>query len=85
MDDDNNGVWNLCEDKDSDKILFDNDNCPFDYNPEQTDVDNDWIWDKCDEEDNRYIESNSGFFIWLLVAIIIIFWLWIYAMLKKLK
>jgi hypothetical protein len=84
-DTDNDWIWDLCEDDDSDNILAQNDNCPFVYNPEQIDIDKDWIWDKCDETDNRYIESNSTFFIWLLVFIVIIFGWWIFLMIRKLK
>ena len=82
---DNDWVWNLCEDKDNDKILEWNDNCPYEYNPDQMDIDWDLIWDKCDKEDGRYIESNSSFFIWVLVFITLIFWGWIYIMIRKLK
>ena len=84
-DDDNDGVWNLCEDKDWDKILFVDDNCPFDYNPLQWDIDEDKIWDKCDPKDDRYIESNKWFFIWLLVFIALVFGWWIFYMIRKLK
>jgi len=49
------------------------------------DIDKDWIWDKCDDTDNRYIESNSNFFIWLLVFIVLIFGWWIFLMIRKLK
>lgn len=84
-DDDNNWVWNICEDKDGDKILAVNDNCPYNYNPDQKDIDKDWAWDICDKKDNRYIESNSNFFIWLLIFIVLIFWWWIFIMIKKLK
>ncbi len=85
LDDDNNWVWNLCEDNDWDKILFALDNCPYNYNPNQEDIDNDNIWDKCDEKDNRYIESNKWFFIWLLVFITILFSWGIYYMFRKMK
>ena len=85
LDDDNDGIWNACEDDDNDGILFVNDNCPYDYNPMQEDVDKDWIWDRCDEQDDRYIESNRSFFIWLLVIIALIFVVWIFSMVKKLK
>jgi len=84
-DSDNDWIWDFCEDDDWDNILASNDNCPNDYNPDQSDVDNDNTWDKCDEKDNRYIESNSNFFIWLLVFITIVFWYWIYVMIRKLK
>ncbi len=85
LDSDNNWVWNVCEDTDYDKILFINDNCPYDYNPEQKDIDKDSIWDICDEKDDRFIESNKWFFIWLLIFITFIFSYGIYAMIRKLK
>jgi len=84
-DTDNNWIWDVCEDNDHDKIIKINDNCPYKYNPEQIDIDKDWIWDKCDKNDNRYIESNSTFFIWLLIFIVIIFGWWIFLMIRKLK
>lgn len=84
-DTDNDWIWDVCEDDDRDNILAQNDNCPYVYNIDQSDVDNDNIWDKCDDTDDRYIESNSNFFIWLLVFITIIFWVWIFVMIKKLK
>lgn len=84
-DSDNDWVWDLCEDDDGDNILFAKDNCPFVYNPDQKDVDNDWIGDACDEKDNRFIESNSNFFIILIIFITLVFFYWIYKMLKKLK
>ena len=85
QDSDNNWVWDMCEDNDSDNIIFDTDNCPYNYNPKQIDIDKDWIWDKCDNKDDRYIESNKDFFIWLLVIIVLLFWFWIFSMIKKLK
>ena len=84
-DSDNDGIWNVCEDDDRDNIFAKNDNCPFTYNPDQMDVDTDGIWDVCDENDDRYIESNSTFFIWLLVIVTLIFWIWIYFMIRKLN
>lgn len=85
LDDDNNWIWNACEDKDWDNILFINDNCPFEYNSDQSDIDKDKIWDACDDKDDRYIESNKWFFIGLLVLITIVFGVWIFFMIKKLK
>ena len=84
-DSDNDWIGNSCEDDDWDNVLFANDNCPFAYNPDQTDIDSDKIGDSCDDKDNRYIESNSTFFIWLIVLITIIFLSWILLMIKKLK
>ncbi|MDQ7008876.1 MAG: thrombospondin type 3 repeat-containing protein, partial [Candidatus Gracilibacteria bacterium] len=73
------------KDIDNDGILFANDNCPYKYNPLQKDIDKDGIGDKCDETDNRYIESNSTFFIGLLLFIVFIFGGGIFLMIKKLK
>ena len=84
-DTDNDWIWDMCEDDDRDDIKSQNDNCPYIYNPEQNDIDKDGVWDKCDDNDNRYIESNSTFFIWLLIFITLIFGTWIYIMIKKLK
>ena len=84
-DDDNNGIWNKCEDSDNDKILFINDNCPYKYNPDQKNIDNDKLWDICDIDDNRFIESNSTFFIWIMILIVILFWGGIFVMVRKLK
>ncbi|MFK7779656.1 MAG: thrombospondin type 3 repeat-containing protein [Candidatus Gracilibacteria bacterium] len=85
LDSDNDGVGNLCEDDDRDNIIYNLDNCPYEYNPEQIDIDKDGIGDKCDKEDNRYIESNSTFFIGLLLFITLIFGTGIFFMIKKLK
>ncbi|MDD2871932.1 MAG: thrombospondin type 3 repeat-containing protein [Candidatus Gracilibacteria bacterium] len=85
LDTDNDGVGDVCEDDDYDNILAANDNCPFVYNPDQLDVDNDKIGDKCDTKDDRYIESNSNFFIGLIVLVTIIFFYGIFVMLRKLK
>ena len=84
-DTDNDWVWDLCEDDDRDKFLAANDNCPFIYNPKQIDIDKDGIWDKCDTKDDRYIESNSNFFVWLIILVTIWFFFWIYMMIRKLK
>lgn len=73
------------EDRDKDWIWDKCDNCPNKYNPNQQDVDKDWIWDVCDEIDNRYMESNSIFFIWLLIFITIIFGAWIFFIVNKLN
>jgi len=85
QDSDNNGIWNVCEDKDKDNIIFALDNCPHVYNPNQQDIDNDTIWDSCDTEDNRYIESNKGVLITLIIIFILIFLWGIYILLKKLQ
>ncbi len=84
-DDDNNGIWNLCEDKDGDKIIFVQDNCPYDYNPKQEDIDKDNKGDVCDLEDNRFIESNSSFFIIIVLLLVAVFLWAIYMMIRKLK
>ena len=85
LDSDNDWVWDLCEDDDRDNIVFQNDNCPYVYNVDQIDIDKDGIWDKCDETDNRYIESNSNFFISLIIFITLAFFFWTYLMVRKLK
>ena len=85
LDDDNDWIWNLCEDDDWDWVLFALDNCPYNYNSDQSDIDNDNIWDKCDDKDDRYIESNKWFFIWLLVFITFLFGTGIFYMIRKLK
>lgn len=72
-DDDSDNIWNAC------------DNCKLKYNVDQSDVDKDWVGDTCDKEDNRYIESNKWFFIWLLIFITIIFGAGIFFIIKKLK
>lgn len=84
-DDNNDWVWNACEDSDFDNILFANDNCPFDYNPKQEDIDEDKVWDVCDQKDDRFIESNKTFFIWILVLIALVFTGAIFFMVRKLK
>ncbi len=84
-DSDNDGTWNVCEDDDGDNIIYANDNCPNTYNPDQIDIDKDGLWDKCDDKDNRYIESNSNFFIALFVFITIAFFFGTYLMIRKLK
>lgn len=73
FDSDFDWVWDIC------------DNCIEKYNPNQKDIDKDSIWDACDEKDDRYIESNSNFFIWLLIFITAVFFLWIYMTIRKLK
>ncbi len=84
-DSDNNGIGNVCEDTDRDNIINWKDNCPYDYNPDQKDIDNDSIWDICDEKDDRFIESNKWFFIWLIVFIVLLFLGWIFMMLWKIN
>lgn len=84
-DSDNNWVWNVCEDSDSDGIINFKDNCSYKYNPEQYDVDKDGKWDLCDLKDDRYIESNRWFFVWLLIFIVTVFWVGIYTMIRKLR
>ena len=72
-DDDNDRIWNAC------------DNCKLKYNIDQNDVDKDKVWDVCDEKDDRYMESNSKFFIGLLIFITTIFGAWIFFIIRKLK
>lgn len=66
-------VWDTC------------DNCLEKYNADQKDIDKDNIWDICDEKDDRYIESNKNFFIWILICIVLLFSIWIYIMISKIK
>lgn len=73
------------EDIDSDWVWDACDNCKNKFNLSQEDVDNDWIWDVCDEVDDRYIESNKWFFIWLLIFITIVFGAGIFFIIRKLK
>ncbi|MDD3646403.1 MAG: thrombospondin type 3 repeat-containing protein [Candidatus Gracilibacteria bacterium] len=73
FDSDFDGVGDIC------------DNCIEKYNPNQKDIDKDSIGDACDEKDDRYIESNSNFFIGLLIFITAVFFLGIYMTIRKLK
>jgi len=59
----------VCEDNDKDGIIFVEDNCPYEYNPEQKDFDNDAIGNICDESDDRVLESNKTLFIILILII----------------
>lgn len=72
-DDDKDWYWNVC------------DNCIDTYNFDQKDTDKDWIWNMCDKKDDRYLESNKWFFIWLLIFITIAFGAGIFFIIKKLK
>lgn len=82
---DNNNIGNVCEDPDRDRFINSKDNCPEMYNPDQSDVDHDEKWDVCDSKDDRYIESNKGFFAGIMVLIVAIFGAGIFVMVKKLK
>lgn len=84
-DQNNNWIWDFCEDDDSDWILNIDDNCRYVYNPDQRDVDNDKIWDVCDKIDDRFIESNRYFFIWISIFFFLLFNFLIYLMFKKMK
>lgn len=84
-DQNNNKVWDACEDDDGDSIVNILDNCIIKQNPDQKDIDGDKIGDACDEKDNRYIESNKNLFIWILISVVILFLVWIYAMIRKLQ
>ena len=46
-------------DMDGDGFMSDNDNCPNDYNPDQSDVDGDLIGDVCDECNNMSGDVND--------------------------
>ena len=84
-DSDNDWIWDACEDDDWDDVWFANDNCPNTYNPFQKDLDWDNIWDACDKEDNRFLESNKWFMIFIVLIIISIFGFWIYTMIQKIN
>gem|GEM_PF-3113351 len=84
-DEDNNGIGNICEDKDYDKIVAIEDNCPLDHNVNQSDVDGDKIGDICDDSDDRYVESNKEFFIIIMVLVTLIFGVGIFFMVRKLR
>ena len=47
-------------DPDNDEILYDQDNCPYIYNPEQTDTDDDDIGDVCDQCPYDYENDSDG-------------------------
>ena len=84
-DSDNNGIGDLCEDKDNDEILYWVDNCKWTYNPFQKDLDNDWIGDRCDEKDDRILESNSWILMWIIGTISLLFIVAIVYMMNALK
>lgn len=72
-------------DIDEDSIGDTCDNCKNIYNPDQKNIDGDSIGDACDKKDNRYIESNKNFFIWILISVVILFLIWIFFMIRKIK
>lgn len=84
-DSDNNWIGDVCQDSDGDGVVNSLDNCPYVSNDDQWDVDDDKIGDKCDQKDDRYVEKNRSFFVWTMIAIIVVFALLIFAMIKKLK
>lgn len=73
IDTDFDWIWDLC------------DNCLETYNPDQKDTDKDNIWNSCDKKDDRYIESNKNFFIALILAIVSLFLIWIFVIIKQIK
>tara|TARA_Y100000589_G_C26916423_1_gene532528 strand:+ start:330 stop:659 length:330 start_codon:yes stop_codon:yes gene_type:complete len=56
-------VGSLRHDRDGDGIADDNDNCPNQENPNQTDTDNDGLGDVCDDEPNAATFFLNGQFI----------------------
>ena len=57
-DNDNDGMNDNCDDDDdNDGIIDEDDNCQFEYNPNQADNDDDGLGDVCDEDDD-----NDGVF-----------------------
>ena len=48
-------------DRDNDRILDSQDNCPIAYNPNQLDSDNDGVGDACDSTDDTETATSSGF------------------------
>lgn len=71
------------KDTDKDSIWDSCDNCIEKNNVNQKDIDKDLIWDSCDTKDNRFIESNKYFFIWLMLIVTFLFLFAIYVMIKK--
>lgn len=84
-DSDNDGIGDVCEDDDGDGILFLDDNCPYSYNKNQKDRDKDGAGDVCDETDDRVLESNKTFFLFLLAIAAIIFLWGIVTMFQKIN
>ena len=74
LDKNHNGIWDVCEekekylkehDKDKDKIIDSQDNCPLKANPDQKDSDDDGVWDACDncpsvDNPNQKDENKNG-------------------------
>ncbi|TPD69839.1 lectin-like domain-containing protein [Flavobacterium microcysteis] len=60
-DNDNDGIPDNCDpDDDNDGVEDTIDNCPFTYNPDQTDTDNDGLGDACDDDyDNDGVPNES--------------------------
>jgi len=76
LDKNNNGIWDVCEehekyilehDKDWDKIIDSEDNCPSISNPNQEDFDKDWVWDVCDNckniQNTNQLDENKNW-VW---------------------
>jgi hypothetical protein len=53
LDDDLDGIGDVCDDDDGDGIMNPRDNCRSDYNPYQDDTDHDGQGDACDQDDDN--------------------------------
>ncbi|MDD3794029.1 MAG: thrombospondin type 3 repeat-containing protein [Candidatus Gracilibacteria bacterium] len=73
------------EDTDNDGVGDTCDNCKNKFNTSQEDDDKDGVGNICDEVDDRYMESNKGFFIGLLIFITMVFGIGIFFTIKKLN
>ena len=82
---DNDGVGDVCEDDDGDGIIEGLDNCPEVFNRDQGDIDKDGVGDACDKKDDRFLESNRGIVIGLIIIVIMGFGMGIFLLFRKLK